>query len=86
MHIYLENLKDPDVRFKVMSYDKETKVAKLKGGYGAEFSRDISKASLAKFGYKIVKSEAELPLVSAPKVKAAPKPKKKAAATEEEEE
>lgn len=90
MNIYLENIKNPDIRFKVMSYDKETKQAKLKGGYGAEFTRDISKVSLEKFGYKLVKTEKELPLVSAPKEKAAPKAaskvKVKAKATEEEEE
>lgn len=87
MHIYVENLKNPDVRFKVMSYDKATKIAKLKGEYGAEFTRDISKEALEKFGYKLVKSENELPLMSAPKPKP-PKEKKvvKAAPPEEEDE
>lgn len=85
MHIYLENLKNPSVRFKVVSYDKETKQAKLKGGYGAEFTRDISKPSLAKFGYKLVKTEKELPLVAAPAKEPPKKAVKKAAVVEDDE-
>lgn len=84
MFVYIENIKDPTVRFRVMSYDAESKMGKLAGEYGAEFSRDLSKASLAKFGYKIVKSDKELSLASSSKPKEKGKKAKKAAETEEE--
>jgi hypothetical protein len=81
MYVYIENLKDPSVRFRVVEYDKESKMGKLEGEYGAKFSRDLSKASLAKFGYKIVKSEKQLALVSSPKAREKGKKAKKVAAT-----
>lgn len=85
--VYVENVKDPSVRFRVKSYDKETKMGTLEGEFGAEFSRSLSKADLAKFGYRLVKSEVELPLLSAAKAKekAAPKKTKKVETAEEEE-
>lgn len=82
MYVYVEHVKDPDVRFQVVSYDKDTHTALLKGEYGAEFSQDISKEALVKKGYKIVKSETKLPLNSSRKPAA---PKAKVATTEEEE-
>ena len=83
MYVYVEHVKDPDVRFLVVSYDKETHDAKLKGEYGAEFTQNISKDSLIKRGYRIRKSEKELPLQSSSKPKP---PKGKAKVTTEEEE
>ena len=50
MHVYVENIKNPGVRFEVMEYDTETKIAKLKGGFGVIFSRNISKAEMEKHG------------------------------------
>ncbi len=83
MFVYIENIKNPTVRFRVLAYDKDSKMGKLAGEYGAEFSRDLSKPALAKFGYRIVKSEEELPLASS----ALPRKKgKKAAPAEETEE
>lgn len=82
MYVYVEHVKDPDVRFQVMSYDKETHMAKLKGEYGAEFTQDISKEALKKKGYHIRQSEKELPLQSSRKPAA---PKAKVTTTEEEE-
>jgi hypothetical protein len=73
MHFYLQNIKDENIRFEVIEFDKETKVGKLRGEYGAVISRDISKESLTKLGYRFVKSEKPLPLSSAPKKPAAPK-------------
>ena len=64
MHVYLENKTNPSIRFEVLTYDKATKVATVRGQYGAEFTRDISKEALEKYGYHIVKSEAPLPLMS----------------------
>lgn len=83
MYIYVENVKDPSVRFQVVSYDKDTKQGKLKGEFGSEFTRDLSKPALDRYGYKLIRSEQELPLVSAP----VPKAKKpKAAPVEDDEE
>ena len=68
MKLFIENLKNPKVRFEVESFDKETKVGILKGEYGARFSRNLSKEALAKYGYKVVRVEDE---------KEIPHPKKK---------
>lgn len=46
MFVYLENVKNRSVRFQVLSYDKEKKTGVLRGEYGAEFSRDMSKEAL----------------------------------------
>jgi hypothetical protein len=62
MHVYIENVKTPTIRFEVLAYDKTTKVARLRGEYGAEFDRNIGKDVLEKYGYKIVQSEKALPL------------------------
>lgn len=62
MHVYIENVKTPAIRFEVLAYDKGTKVARLRGEYGAEFDRNIGKDVLEKYGYKIVQSEKPLPL------------------------
>lgn len=75
MFVYVEHIKNPTIRFKVVAYDKETKTARLKGEYGAEFSRDMSKEAMAKYGYKVVRSEVELSLIPEPKVQAAKKVK-----------
>jgi hypothetical protein len=83
MHVYLENLKNPTVRFEVVSYDKATHTAKIKGEYGAEFSRDVSKEALAKYGYRIVKSEKPLSLKS---ISVQPAPAKAAPPPEDEDE
>jgi len=88
MYVYVEHLKNSDVRFQVVEYDKTTKDAKLKGEYGALFMQNISKESLVKRGYRIRQSETELPLLSsAPSKKIVQKatPKTKVPATEEEE-
>lgn len=66
MYVYVENASNPDVRFQVMEFDKATGIGKLKGGYGAVISRNISKAELVKRGYRLVTSEKELPLTPRP--------------------
>jgi len=53
--LYIENLKNPKVRFKVISYDAETGVGLLEGEYGARFTRPLGKEQLSRFGYKVVK-------------------------------
>ena len=69
MHVYIESIKNPAVRFEVMEYDKDTKIGKLKGGFGTVITRDISKAELDKRGYKLVKSETPLSLTPPPAAK-----------------
>jgi len=86
MHVYVENIKNPGVRFEVMEYDAETKIAKLKGGFGVIFSRNISKPEMEKHGYKIVQSEEALSLTPPPAAPAAPAKKAKAEEPAEEEE
>jgi hypothetical protein len=70
MYVYIQNEANPAVRFEVMEFDKETGTGKLRGGYGAIITRNISKAELIKRGYRLVQSEKELPLVPPPAAKA----------------
>lgn len=70
MYVYIQHIDNPNVRFQVMEYDKETGEGKLRGGFGSIITRNISKAELEKRGYKIVKSEEPLPLTPPPKVSA----------------
>lgn len=73
MFLYIESTKaGPVIRFQVLAYDKDSGIGKLKGELGTEFSRDISKPALEKYGYKVVKSESELKLAPKEQVKAAP--------------
>lgn len=67
MNVYIESIKNPSLRFKVLEYDANTKHGTLMGGFGVTFSRNISKEELQLRGFKIVKSEKELPLTSPPK-------------------
>jgi hypothetical protein len=68
MYVYIENVANPEVRFQVMEYDKETGAGKLRGGYGSVITRNISKAELTKRGYRLVTSPDELPLTPKPKL------------------
>lgn len=81
MHIYLESLTAPGVRFEVVEYNKADKTATIRGEYGGQFTYSITKESLETLGYKLVKSETPLALVSAPSDVA--KPKKAKAKVEE---
>jgi len=72
MYVYVENAANPAVRFQVMEFDKETGMGKLKGGYGAIITRKINKEELIKRGYKMVKSDVELPLTPRPAAQAKP--------------
>lgn len=66
MHLYLESTKAPGVRFEVTEYDKETKTATIRGEFGGEFTHVLSKAAMDSLGFKLVKSEKELPLTPPP--------------------
>lgn len=50
---YLVSIKNPKLRYQVLELDEKTMMAKLKGTVGAEFTRDISKPELKKYGYKV---------------------------------
>jgi len=69
MHIYVQSTTNPTVRFEVMEYDSASGKARLRGAFGAEFSRSIAKPDLQKYGFTIVKSEKELPLGDSPGLK-----------------
>jgi hypothetical protein len=69
MFVYVESLTNPSIRFQVLDYDKESGKAKLRGAFGAEFTRSIAKADLKKYGFKVVPSEKELSLGDAPGLK-----------------
>ncbi len=64
MQIYIES--ETGVRFRVLEYDKESGEAALQGAFGATFRRNISKPMLQKYGFKVVKSDKELPLNDRP--------------------
>jgi hypothetical protein len=67
MNVYIESVKNPNLRFKVVEYNAETKQGTLMGGFGVTFTRNISKEELKLRGFKVVKSEDELPLTAPPK-------------------
>ena len=69
MFVYVESINNPSVRFEVVTYDKASGMAKLRGAFGAEFTRCISKADLKKYGFKVLSSEKELPLGDRPGAK-----------------
>lgn len=54
---FLENVKTPGLRFRIVKLDKVNMRAVLQGDTGVPFERDISQPTLDKFGYKIVKVE-----------------------------
>lgn len=56
---YLESIKAPGLRFKIVKLDRATMRATLQGDTGVPFERDISTDTLEKYGYKIVKQEPE---------------------------
>ena len=54
---YLESIKAPGLRFKIVKLDRPTMRATLQGDTGVPFERSIGEEDLAKYGYKIVKRE-----------------------------
>lgn len=54
MCFYLESTTAPGLRFKVLHMDPQTSRAKLLGDTGVPFEREISQATLDKYGYKVV--------------------------------
>ena len=57
-NFYLVSTKpDSDKKFKVISYNQETKKGRIIGDMGVEFDTDMSKEALLKSGYKVVKME-----------------------------
>lgn len=53
----LESTKAPGLKFKIISLDKATNVAKLLGDTGVPFERKLSQQVLDQYGYRIVKLE-----------------------------
>lgn len=56
---YLESLKAPGLRFKIVKLDKATMRATLQGDTGVPFEQNIGQENLDKYGYKIVKHDEE---------------------------
>ena len=56
---YLESVKAPGLRFKIVKLDKATMRATLQGDTGVPFERSITEEELAKYGYKIVQRKDE---------------------------
>ena len=50
--LFIDSLRKPGLRYKVLEFDPDTQQAKLIGAMGTEFSRNISKPELEKYGYK----------------------------------
>lgn len=56
---YLQSTTTPSIRFRIISRDKDTGVARLMGMTGVEFTEVVNKEMLAKYRYKIVKETAD---------------------------
>lgn len=53
MSKYLQSTTKPDVWFKIISYNPETKMARLKSRYTTEFEHCVSADTLKKYNYTI---------------------------------
>lgn len=58
---YLESTKAKGLRFKIVKLNRETMKADLQGDTGVPFERDISQATLDKYGYRIVNVDEPVP-------------------------
>lgn len=56
---FLESTKAKGLRFKIVKLDRATMKATLQGDTGVPFERSIAQPELEKYGYTIVKKEAE---------------------------
>lgn len=54
---YLKSTKHPNLKFKIVRFDKETKRAMLQGETGVAFPQILSQENLTKYGYAVVKGE-----------------------------
>lgn len=61
-NVYVQSTKNPSLRWKVISYDPETKIGELQGGFNVVFKRSLAKEALQEKDYEIVQSDEELPL------------------------
>lgn len=51
--LYLESIKNPTHRFRILKYDPDTKQGKLIGDLGCEFKQDLSRETIEKRGYTL---------------------------------
>jgi hypothetical protein len=58
---YLVSTKAKGLKFKILKLNKETMRADLQGDTGVPFERDISQATLDKYGYVITKIDEPVP-------------------------
>ena len=59
--LLIQNIKNPKVTFRIVSFDPDTKLGILEGEYGGRFTRNLSKESLTTFGYRVVKADEAAP-------------------------
>ena len=54
--VFLQSTQDPKIRFEVLTFDKKTTIAKLKGE-ASEFTEPLTKERMDKYGYRLEKVE-----------------------------
>lgn len=55
---FLQSTVIPENKFEILTYDKQTKIARLKGQYAA-WDEELSEDKMAKYHYTVVKEEVE---------------------------
>jgi len=53
--MYLQHSTKKEARYEILSFNQETKIAKLKGQYATLFEQPLTKERMEKYGYTIVK-------------------------------
>ena len=60
MKLFVQSLRDPSIRFEVLSFDPATKRGRIKSlRYGSEFDEPLDKETLTQLGYCIERVEEE---------------------------
>jgi len=57
--MFLQSKHKEGARFEILSFDQETKIARLRGQYAAVFEQPITADRLKKYGYRIEKETEE---------------------------
>jgi len=55
MALYVESTKAPGLRFKIIKFNKDTRIGTLLGDTGVPFDRALTDEMLNKYGFKVVK-------------------------------
>ena len=57
MKMYLQSKHKADLRFEIMSFNDDTKIAVLRGKYAALFEQPLTADRMEKYGYHIEREE-----------------------------